>query len=136
MEGILALDPAGPIYETNSETTRLGKNDAKAVQVFHTNSNGMFPFNGFLGYDPLCGTVDFYFNGAKYQPARTSQLTGYEAHRYAYEFLLALNNRNRGDSGGGYRNGTSNIFWMKINLCLLLISKQFSNKIIRKYQNP
>lgn len=105
MEGILALDPAGPIYEANSELTKLGQNDAKAVQVFHTNSNGLFPF--VLGYDPLCGTVDFYFNGAKHQPCTL------DAHGYGKDFLIALNNRNGANSGDGYRNGSKNIFWMK-----------------------
>ena len=43
MEGIIAMDPAGPVYETNLETNRLDKNDAKAVQVLHTDTD-------FLGY--------------------------------------------------------------------------------------
>ena len=101
MEGILAIDPAGPIFEDNSETTRLGKNDAKAVQVFHTNSNGLFPFA--LGYDPLCGSVDFYFNGAMDQPE-----SQWGAHGYGLGFLIALNNRNNGTTGVGYRYGKKN----------------------------
>ena len=91
MEGIIALDPAGPIYESNSDLTKLGRNDAKAVQVFHTNSNGMFG----LGYHPRCGTVDFYFNGAKEQPEGN-------AHGYGYPFLVALNRKNM--LGGSYRD--------------------------------
>ena len=35
MEGILAVDPAGPIFEDNDEA-KLDKNDARAVQVLHT----------------------------------------------------------------------------------------------------
>ena len=54
MDGILALDPAGPVFESNSEL-KLGKTDSKAVQVFHTNSIGDLPFA--FGYDPLCGRV-------------------------------------------------------------------------------
>ena len=79
MEGILALDPAGPLFESNSELTKLGKNDAKAVQVFHTST-------AFLGYDPLCGSVDFYFKGPD---AETYP------HNYGYSFLINLNSRNQ-----------------------------------------
>ena len=32
MEGILAIDPAGPIFATNTDL-KLGKDDAKAVQA-------------------------------------------------------------------------------------------------------
>ena len=99
MEGIIAIDPAGPIFEDNSETTRLGKNDAKAVQVFHTNSNGLFP--AVLGYDPPCGSVDFYFNGALDQPGCYGD--GSCAHAYGFYFLVALNLRNNASSGAGYR---------------------------------
>ena len=41
MEGILALDPAGPVYEDNNANNRLNGNDAKAVQVFHTDIDCM-----------------------------------------------------------------------------------------------
>ena len=93
MEGILAIDPAGPVFEANSDTTKLSKNDAKAVQVFHTNSNGMFT----LGHDPQCGTVDFYFNGAKQQPG-CKDILDTCSHNYGNLFLIALNNR------GSYRD--------------------------------
>ena len=36
MEGILAIDPAGPVFEGNSAISRLDRNDAKAIQVLHT----------------------------------------------------------------------------------------------------
>ena len=97
MEGILAIDPAGPMFETNSEATRLNENDAKAVQVFHTNSKGWFA----LGYDALCGSVDFYFNGAKDQPGCDGD--GGCAHVYGFVFLLVLNIRNNATTGVGYR---------------------------------
>ena len=103
MEGILAIDPAGPMFETNSEATRLTGNDAKAVQVFHTNSNGLFP--AVLGYDPPCGSVDFYFNGALNQPGCDGD--GQCAHAYGFYFLLSLNLRNNASSATGYRYGFS-----------------------------
>ena len=101
MEGIVAIDPAGPMFEAHTESTRLSKNDAKAVQVLHTNSNGVFPV--VLGYDPLCGSVDFYFNGALNQPGCSG--SGSCAHRYGVNFLVALNYRNNASSVGGYRYG-------------------------------
>lgn len=100
MEGILAIDPAGPIFEGN-KVNKLGKNDAKAVQVFHTNSNGIFPFA--LGYEGNVGSVDFYFNGAKHQPGCGDLDTSCH-HAFGHHFLLDLNNRNAASSGSGYRN--------------------------------
>ena len=38
MDGILALDPAGPVFEDNA-ISRLDRNDAKAVQVLHTDTD-------------------------------------------------------------------------------------------------
>ena len=100
MEGILAIDPAGPIFEDNSRATRLHREDAKAVQVFHTNSRGLFA----LGYDPPCGDVDFYFNGAEDQPGCRGD--GGCAHVYGAGFLIWLNLRNNASNPGGYRQGT------------------------------
>ena len=89
MEGIIALDPAGPIFEANSGSTRLGKTDAKAVQVFHTNANAM-------GIEAQSGTVDFYFNDGKHQPGCDDffVILGQScSHGYAPEFFQALNQR-------------------------------------------
>ena len=92
MDGILALDPPGPIFEANSEITRLGPNDAKAVQVFHTDAGG-------AGYYPPCGTVDFYFNGGRKQPGCSDLddiISGNVigcSHFYGRNFLTALNQR-------------------------------------------
>ena len=92
MDGILALDPPGPIFEANSEITRLGPNDAKAVQVFHTDAGG-------AGYYPPCGTVDFYFNGGRKQPGCgdfddiiSGNIIGC-SHFFGRNFLTALNQR-------------------------------------------
>ena len=106
MEGILALDPAGPIFDVNSESTKLGKNDAKAVQVLHTASSGGFPIA--LGYDGNCGSVDFYFNGAKHQPG-CKDILPICHHDYSHQFLIALNKKNVAGSGFGYRNGSDDI---------------------------
>ena len=60
---IIALDPAGPIYEykDHSDNLRLNKNDAAIVEVFHTNTLAM-------GYSDPIGDVDFYINGGRFQP--------------------------------------------------------------------
>ena len=100
MEGILALDPAGPIFDVNSEQNKLGKNDAKAVQVLHTASSGGFPIA--LGFNANCGSVDFYFNGAKHQPGCKKDTNC--DHAYANNFIIALNKRSR------YRDNMRNIF--------------------------
>ena len=83
MEGILALDPAGPVFDANSGSTRLGKSDAKAVQVFHTNIRA-------LGIEAPSGDVDFYFNDGKHQPGCKDLAC---SHSYAPAFLEALNKR-------------------------------------------
>ena len=44
MEGIIAMDPAGPVFEDNNAINRLDRNDAKAVQVLHTDTD-------FLGFE-------------------------------------------------------------------------------------
>ena len=99
MEGILAIDPAGPIFQTN-KANKLGKNDAKAVQAIHTNSRGPFPLA--LGYHGNLGDVDFYFNGAKHQPG-CGKLDISCHHGFGNTFLTDLNTRNAAGSGSGYR---------------------------------
>ena len=106
MEGILAIDPAGPIFLTNNQL-KLAKNDAKAVQVLHTNSNGLFPFA--LGYQPTLGSVDFYLNGAKHQPGCEDTDIGCH-HGFGNPFLTDLNSRNVAGSGSRYRNSVINSF--------------------------
>ena len=100
MEGILAIDPAGPIFEGN-KANKLGKDDAKAVQALHTNSNGPFPLA--LGYEGNVGSVDFYFNGAKHQPG-CGNLDISCHHAFGHRFLTDLNIRNVAGSDSGYRN--------------------------------
>ena len=50
---IIGLDPAGPIFELNHPEMKLFKNDAKVVQVFHTNA-------GQLGHQKPLGTYRVY----------------------------------------------------------------------------
>ena len=49
LDMIIGLDPAGPIFELNHPEMKLFKNDAKVVQVFHTNA-------GQLGHQKPLGT--------------------------------------------------------------------------------
>ncbi|KAG5879924.1 hypothetical protein JTB14_014396, partial [Gonioctena quinquepunctata] len=58
---IIALDPAGPLFEDRPEYIRLNRFDAKVVQVVHTDINA-------LGFEYSCGTIDFYANGGHSQP--------------------------------------------------------------------
>ena len=101
MEGILAIDPAGPIFEDNSEL-KLGKNDAKAVQALHTNSDNSGLLSGItLGINENLGKVDFYLNGAWVQPG-CYQVDVECHHEFGYRFLTDLNKRNVGRKK--YRN--------------------------------
>ncbi|XP_055710718.1 phospholipase A1 VesT1.02-like [Phlebotomus papatasi] len=59
---IIGLDPARPLVENHaSQTFRLTRDDAKIVQVIHTNA-------GKLGQLSSSGTVDFCVNGGRQQP--------------------------------------------------------------------
>lgn len=60
VDGIIGMDAAGPIFEVNSAKARLNINDAKKVQLFHTNYE-------FLGIEKPVGNFDIYVNGGSYQ---------------------------------------------------------------------
>ncbi|KAJ4430891.1 hypothetical protein ANN_19482, partial [Periplaneta americana] len=47
---LTGLDPAGPLYEGNSDEVKLNVNDAAFVEVIHTNG---FPLTSFGSYSPL-----------------------------------------------------------------------------------
>ena len=97
MEGILALDPAGPIFGSNSEATwrnKLWKKDAKAVQVLHSNAKGDYH----LGYDGDLGSVNFHLNDAATQPGCYDINC---SHIYPQQFLISLN---EAYSEAGYRD--------------------------------
>ena len=61
LDGIIAIDPAGPNFEHHNTENRLDKNDAKFVEVLHTDA-------GELGIVQPIGHVDIYLNGGKTQP--------------------------------------------------------------------
>jgi len=61
LTGIIGLDPAGPIFEDNSEDARLNRNDADIVYAIHTNT-------AWLGIWANIGDIDYYPNGGKTQP--------------------------------------------------------------------
>ncbi|CAH1724056.1 unnamed protein product [Aphis gossypii] len=58
---ITGLDPALPLYYSTHLNSRLSRNDAKFVDVIHTNAL-------IQGQLAPCGDVDFYVNGGLAQP--------------------------------------------------------------------
>jgi len=58
---ISGLDPALPLYYSTHLNSRLSRNDAKFVDVIHTNAL-------IQGQLAPCGDVDFYVNGGLAQP--------------------------------------------------------------------
>uniref|UniRef100_A0A182JCK0 Uncharacterized protein n=2 Tax=Anopheles atroparvus TaxID=41427 RepID=A0A182JCK0_ANOAO len=59
---IIGLDPARPLIEKHaSKQFRLTRDDAKSVQIIHTNA-------GLLGQSAFTGKVDFCINGGQVQP--------------------------------------------------------------------
>ena len=62
LDVIIGIDPAGPVFESNSEFGRLTRNDAKVVQAIHTTP-------GMMGMTKSIGDIDFYINEGPYQPA-------------------------------------------------------------------
>lgn len=61
LDGIIGLDPAGPIFKDNHVDGRLSKEDARFVQVLHIDA-------GELGIDDAIGHQDIFINGGKNQP--------------------------------------------------------------------
>lgn len=59
---IVAMDPAGPGFETESEN-RLRKDDADYVECIHSNGESLGLF------EPICD-VDFYPNFGLRQPGK------------------------------------------------------------------
>ncbi|KYN04718.1 Pancreatic lipase-related protein 2 [Cyphomyrmex costatus] len=58
---VVALDPAGPYFESRESEERVDKTDAILVQVIHTSIR-------FMGIKSAIGTSDFYVNGGEEQP--------------------------------------------------------------------
>ncbi|XP_063909022.1 lipoprotein lipase-like [Zophobas morio] len=64
---IVALDPAGPLFDGRPKEEMLNPNDAENVVVIHTNG-------GFAGYVDDAGTIDIFPNGGSSQPGCTVAL--------------------------------------------------------------
>jgi hypothetical protein len=65
---IVALDPAGPGFESADVETRLRREDAEFVECIHSNGDNLGLF------DPICD-LDFYPNFGKKQPGESSKAT-------------------------------------------------------------
>ncbi|XP_059156353.1 pancreatic lipase-related protein 2-like [Physella acuta] len=64
---ISGLDPAEPNFLNKAVAARLDADDAKFVDVIHTDGRH-FDFVGGYGLMIPCGDVDFYLNGGEHQP--------------------------------------------------------------------
>ena len=58
---MIAIDPAGAIWDRHPAEYRLHRTDAEIVHVLHTSK-------GFYGLEDPIGDVDFYPNGLNNQP--------------------------------------------------------------------
>lgn len=75
---IVALEPAGPLYDINSRN-RLERSDAKFVEVIHL-------FTGWGMNEPI-GHVDFYANSGWSQPGCGIDLFGSCSHSRAWQYF-------------------------------------------------
>ncbi|CAK1553497.1 unnamed protein product [Leptosia nina] len=71
---ITGLDPAGPLFEFQDSRARLDKNDAKFVDVIHSNGENLIL--GGLGAAQPLGHVDFYPNGGRVQHGCSNLFVG------------------------------------------------------------
>ena len=87
IEKILALDPAGPIFEDPKQLYKLQPEDANAVEVWHTNTRRM-------GNRQRIGTVDIFINGGYIQPRRLRHkdvgLFSLGSHEFARDLLKRI----------------------------------------------
>ena len=84
---VVAMDPALPNFITAAAGQRVSRDDAKYVQVIHTNA-------GFLGYLKSVGHVDFYPNGGSKQVGCVIDLGGSCSHSLSYEYFAeSINSR-------------------------------------------
>ena len=63
LDGIIAIDPAGPIFVSNSKEKRLNRGDAKFVQALHIDA-------GEFGINQAVADEDIYVNTR--MPSRTA----------------------------------------------------------------
>ncbi|KAJ2949528.1 hypothetical protein O0L34_g15449 [Tuta absoluta] len=78
---ITALDPAGPLWNTNSK--RINPDDAQYVEGIHT--DGGYTIGG-LGIGKPIGDADFFPNGGVSQPGCLTNICN---HNRAWEFFAA-----------------------------------------------
>ncbi|XP_050089766.1 pancreatic lipase-related protein 2-like [Anopheles aquasalis] len=77
LAGVIALDPAGPLFLLGKPQERVDSTDAQYVEVIHTNT-------GRLGHADALGQADFYPNGGHEQPGCVESQC---SHRRAIVYL-------------------------------------------------
>ncbi|CAK9814362.1 Pancreatic triacylglycerol lipase (Fragment) [Anthophora quadrimaculata] len=84
---VVALDPAMPNFLLAGPGNRVSTEDAKFVQVIHTNG-------GVLGYVKAIGHVDFYPNGGRLQAGCVVDMAGSCSHlRSVQYFAESINSK-------------------------------------------
>lgn len=76
IQAIIALDPAGPLFNIEKPDQRLSQTDGVYVEVIHTNALT-------LGFGDQIGHADFFVNFGKRQPGCGFDFTGSCAHNRA-----------------------------------------------------
>lgn len=87
---MLGLDPAGPLFVCENSDTRLSEDDAKFVQIFHTNGQLVLLFG--RGTVEQMGHIDFYANGGLIQPGCEAGLQQTKEDVTKFNCLLLLLN--------------------------------------------
>ncbi|XP_053671856.1 lipase member H-like [Anopheles nili] len=76
LAGIVALDPAGPLFSVDAPSERVDAADAQYVEVIHTDG-------GLLGLRSALGQADFFPNGGRSQPGCLTDICN---HQRAVEY--------------------------------------------------
>lgn len=99
LQSIVALDPAGPLFDLDDPSGRTDFTDAKYVEVIHTSA-------GIIGFSRAIGTADFYPNGGKRNPGCESDPSGSCDHPFAVYFYAESINSGKGFWGRECTNDT------------------------------